>query len=179
MLKDRSTRNFAESSYMALTKTSKIVLGSIVLIIATIAIITWYNIRPIDLAHTDLHNANTDTKERAANQMSTPISNLPSYVDNQTKKFLENQLAYILRQKYGSKSTTYTASVRTSNAWLEDKDTPIYVDVPAANETYILLISLENHSGSFSCAPQDNQLNPETSNCEAAVGIDDVNFPNG
>ena len=154
------------------------VTGVIILsVIITLSIVKLIQIWPVNLAKTDLSKASQSTIDKAANQVTIDIKNLPDQVDDETKAMLDNLLAYILRQKYGAKSVNFTASVRAV-AGYNATGLGVYVDVPEANETYVGTINLKNHVGSFSCAPDGQQMSPN-SNCEDML-VPDVNiFPNG
>ena len=162
--------------------THKKMLTAIVVVlvaaIGVLGIVKLNNNIPVNLKKTDLSKASQSTINKAADQLSIDITGLPDDVDEQTKDYLDNQLAYLLRQKYGAKSTDYTATVRTVAGYDGYGGVSVYVDVPEANETYLGSINIKNHLGSFSCAPQDQQMSPD-SRCEELVVPDTNNFPNG
>lgn len=136
--------------------------------------------KPIDLKNTNLAEASSDVQEQAAKQMTIDIKGMPSMLDNQTIQYMDNQLAYILRQKYGPSATSLTANVRQVLGFVDGANgLQLYVDVPGENETYLAYINIQNQVGTFVCAPQDQQMNPSTSNCVTLPSTDESSFPNG
>ena len=159
-------------------KAIKITGVIIVSVLITLTIIKIAISLPVNLHKTDLSKASQSTIDKAADQMTITIADMPSDIDEETEVFLSNQLANILRQKYGSKSIDYTAKVRAVAGYTTTGGVEIYVDVPEANETYVSTVNLENHIGSFSCAPPDQQMSPD-SQCEDLLSPDINIFPNG
>ena len=156
-----------------------LVVGSLLFVLIMIGLVAWWRAAtPVNLA-TNLSNASDATKQKAAEQMTVPISNLPAIVDATEKQYIENQLAYILRQKYGNETTSLTAVVRQAVGYDAAGNYLMYVDVPAKNESYSVLLNLQNNNASISCAPQDQQMNPSTSKCVDIAGVDNYSFPNG
>lgn len=151
----------------------------IALAIVVAAIVKIIDSRPVNLDKADLSKTSQRVKDKAAAQMTIEITKLPASVDGETKAYLENQLAFILRQKYGQESNSYTATVRQVIGYNEAKALRLYVDVPEANETYLGYINVKNQNGTFICATQDQQINPETSKCVDMSAGDENNFPNG
>jgi len=136
--------------------------------------------KPIDLKNTNLAEASSDVQEQAAKQMTIDIKGMPSILDSQTIQYMDNQLAYILRQKYGPSATSLTANVRQVLGFVDGANgLQLYVDVPGKNETYLAYINIQNQVGTFVCAPQDQQMNPSTSNCFTLPSTDESSFPNG
>jgi len=136
--------------------------------------------KPIDLKNTNLAEASSDVQEQAAKQMTIDIKGMPSMLDSQTIQYMDNQLAYILRQKYGPSATSLTANVRQVLGFVDGANgLQLYVDVPGENETYLAYINIQNQVGTFVCAPQDQQMNPSTSNCITLPSTDESSFPNG
>ena len=157
-----------------------IVVGTLVVIaLAALGVKQYLNNRPVDLKNADLRNASAEERAKAAAQLSIHIDRMPTAIDETTAKYLENQLAFILRQKYGPEAEKLTATVRQSLGYDDAGGYSMYVDVPDKNETYIAYVNVSNHNGSFSCAPQNQQMDPDTSNCYNLPSVDDNAFPNG
>lgn len=150
-------------------------------VVACVALgVMWYQkSQPIALKKTNLSDASSDVRQKAAEQMMTPISNMPAAVDEPTAKYLENQLAFILRQKYGSTAASLTATVRQAVGFDDAGGYSMYVDVPGENETYLAYVNIQNQIGTLVCAEQAQQMDPATSHCFTLPSIDDNSFPNG
>lgn len=156
------------------------VIGGIVVAgLIALGVMKYIQSLPVNLDDTDLSDTSQNTKDKAAAQMSIEIKKLPASVDDETKTYLENQLAFILRQKYGAESNSYTATVRQVIGYNEANALRLYVDVPEANETYLGYINVNNHNGTFICASQDQQMDPSSSKCVDMSAGDENNFPNG
>lgn len=161
-------------------KKTLIVIGALVVVaIVLLVIVQFRSNQPVNLKTTNLRTASSDVRAKAAAQMMTPIKNMPSAVDGATKKFLENQLAFILRQKYGPDATSLTATVRQTLGYDAAGGYSMYVDVPGENETYVAYLNMTNHNGTVVCAPQAQQMDPTNSHCFDIPAIDDNVFPNG
>jgi hypothetical protein len=157
-----------------------IIISTLVAVaLALLGFMQYRNNQPVDLKSTDLRNASAEERAKAAAQMSIHIDRMPSAIDDTTAKYLENQLAFILRQKYGPEAEKLTATVRQSVGYDDAGGYSMYVDIPNKNETYLAYVNVSNHNGSFSCAPQDQQMDPDTSHCYNIPSIDDNAFPNG
>lgn len=158
-----------------------LIVIAVLLVAVCVALgVMWYrNSQPIQLKSTNLSHASNAVRQKAAEQMMTPIKNMPSAIDQSTTKSLENQLAFILRQKYGSSATSLTATVRQVIGYDDAGGYSMYVDVPGENETYLAYINMQNQLGTFVCAPQAQQMDPTTSHCFSIPAVDDNNFPNG
>lgn len=158
-----------------------IAIISVIITLSIIGLIIYkiVDAMPVNLEKADLSDASLDKKEKAAAQMTITIDKLPASVDDETKAYLENQLAFILRQKHGAEATRYTATVRQVIGYNDAMALSLYVDVPEANETYFGYINVTNKNGSFVCAPQDQQIDPSTSECTDVYAGDETNFPNG
>ena len=160
----------------------KLLIGvAIVLLISCVAIgvILYRNSQPVKLKEINLRTASSDVRQKAADQMMTPIKNMPGAINQPTTKYLENQLAFILRQKYGSAATSLTATVSQTIGYDDAGGYSMYVDIPGENETYVGYVNIQNQIGTFVCAPQDQQMDPATSHCFNIPAVDDNNFPNG
>lgn len=157
-----------------------IVVG-VVLLAGCIAagVVSYRSSQPLKLKDTNLKTASSDVRQKAADQMSIPIKNMPAVIDQPTTKYMENQLAFILRQKYGPAATSLTAVVRQAIGYDAAGGYSMYVDIPGENETYIGYVNLQNSIGTFVCAPQDQQMDPSKSHCFSIPAVDDNNFPNG
>jgi len=158
-----------------------IVIVSVIITLTIIGFIIYkiiYNL-PVNTNTTDLSKASQHTIDKAASELTIDIKKMPASVDDQTKAYLDNQLAFILRQKYGAKASDYTATVRQVVGYNEVDALSLYVDVPQANETYSAYINLDNHNGTFVCAPQEQQMDPDTSVCVDSSAGDENAFPNG
>lgn len=157
-----------------------IVIGVlIVAIIGAFGVMQYLNNRPINLTTTNLRDASSEERAKAAAQLTITINHMPSAIDETTAKYLKNQLAFILRQKYGPDAEKLTATVRQDLGYDEAGGYSMYVDVPDKNETYVAYVNIANHNGSFSCAPQDQQMDPDNSHCYNIPSVDDNAFPNG
>lgn len=144
-----------------------------------LGILQYRNNQPLNLKETNLSTASSDVRQKAADQMSTPIKNMPGAIDETTGKYLEGQLAFILRQKYGPAAASLTATVRQTVGYDDAGGYSMYVDVPGENETYLAYANLQNHNGTLVCAEQAQQMDPATSHCFTIPAVDDNNFPNG
>jgi hypothetical protein len=151
----------------------------LVICVALLGFVQYRNNQPINLTTTDLRTASSEERAKAAAQMSIPIKHMPSAIDETTAKYLENQLAFILRQKYGPEAEKLTASVRQDLGYDDAGGYSMYVDVPGKDETYVAYVNISNQNGSFSCAPQDQQMDPDNSHCYNIPSVDDNAFPNG
>ena len=151
----------------------------IVIVIGVFGVVQYLKNQPVDLKTTDLRDASSEERAKAAAQLTITIKHMPSAIDETTAKYLENQLAFILRQKYGPDAEKLTASVRQDLGYDDAGGYSMYVDVPDKNETYAAYVNISNHNGSFSCAPQDQQMDPDTSHCYNIPSVDDNAFPNG
>jgi len=139
----------------------------------------YHKSQPINLKTTNLRNASSEDRSKAAAQLTITINHMPSAIDETTAKYLKNQLAFILRQKYGPDAEKLTATVRQDLGYDAAGGYSMYVDVPGENETYVAYVNITNHNGSFSCAPQAQQMDPNTSHCYNLPSVDDNAFPNG
>ena len=139
----------------------------------------YHKSQPINLKTTNLRNASSEDRAKAAAQLTITINHMPSAIDETTAKYLKNQLAFILRQKYGPDAEKLTATVRQDLGYDDAGGYSMYVDVPGENETYVAYVNITNHNGSFSCAPQAQQMDPNTSHCYNLPSVDDNAFPNG
>lgn len=151
----------------------------LIMAIGALGFMQYRNNQPIDLKKTDLRDASSEERAKAATQMTVTINHMPSAIDETTAKYLENQLAFILRQKYGPDAEKLTATVRQDLGYDDAGGYSMYVDVPDENETYVAYINISNHNGSFSCAPQAQQMDPDNSHCYNLPSVDDNAFPNG
>ena len=151
----------------------------IVIVIGVFGVVQYLKNQPVDLKTTDLRGASSEERAKAAAQLTITIKHMPSAIDETTAKYLENQLAFILRQKYGPDAEKLTASVRQDLGYDDAGGYSMYVDVPDKNETYAAYVNISNHNGSFSCAPQDQQMDPDTSHCYNITSVDDNALPNG
>ena len=151
----------------------------IVIVIGVFGVVQYLKNQPVDLKTTDLRDASSEERAKAAAQLTITIKHMPSAIDETTAKYRENQLAFILRQKYGPDAEKLTASVRQDLGYDDAGGYSMYVDVPDKNETYAAYVNISNHNGSFSCAPQDQQMDPDTSHCYNIPSVDDNAFPNG
>lgn len=166
--------------YISRHKRFVFVVGCSIVFIGLIISLIWYfNHQPIPLKTTNLANVSDSEKNKAVEQMRTPIKNMPNAIDTTTADYLENQLAYILRQKYGTEADSLSGVVRLVLGSDTAGGYSMYVDIPAKNETYLAYVNLANHIGSFACAPQSQQMNPTTSRCYNIPSVDTNNFPNG
>ena len=166
----------------SLLKNKKLLIAMGVLIVIVIGVfgaVQYLKNQPVDLKTTDLRDASSEERAKAAAQLTITIKHMPSAIDETTAKYLENQLAFILRQKYGPDAEKLTASVRQDLGYDDAGGYSMYVDVPDKNETYAAYVNISNHNGSFSCAPQDQQMDPDTSHCYNIPSVDDNAFPNG
>lgn len=166
----------------SLLKNKKLLIAIGVLIVIVIGVfgaVQYLKNQPVDLKTTDLRDASSEERAKAAAQLTITIKHMPSAIDETTAKYLENQLAFILRQKYGPDAEKLTASVRQDLGYDDAGGYSMYVDVPDKNETYAAYVNISNHNGSFSCAPQDQQMDPDTSHCYNIPSVDDNAFPNG
>lgn len=166
----------------SLLKNKKLLIAIGVLIVIVIGVfgaVQYLKNQPVDLKTADLRDASSEERAKAAAQLTITIKHMPSAIDETTAKYLENQLAFILRQKYGPDAEKLTASVRQDLGYDDAGGYSMYVDVPDKNETYAAYVNISNHNGSFSCAPQDQQMDPDTSHCYNIPSVDDNAFPNG
>lgn len=157
-----------------------IVIGAVfVVALGTLGYMQYRKNQPINLKTTNLRSASSEERAKAAAQLTITINHIPNAIDETTAKYLKNQLAFILRQKYGPDAEKLTATVRQDLGYDEAGGYSMYVDVPGENETYIAYVNITNHNGSFSCAPQAQQMDPDTSHCYNLPSVDDNAFPNG
>ena len=75
--------------------------------------------KPVDLS-SDLSKVDDATAKKAAEQLTISIKNLPPTIDSTTQSSIKQNLAYLLRQKYGQSSTQLTASARQVGEWGEN-----------------------------------------------------------
>jgi len=151
----------------------------LVIAIGALGFVQYRNSQPIDLKTTNLRDASSEDRAKAAAQMSITIKHMPSAIDETTAKYLENQLAFILRQKYGPNADKFTATVRQDLGYDDTGGYSMYVDVPDIDQTYTAYVNIANQSGSFICAPQAQQMDPDNSHCYNLPSVDDNAFPNG
>jgi len=157
-----------------------IVMGILVVVaLGALGVMQYFKNQPVNLKTTDLRDASSEERAKAAAQLTITIKHMPNAIDETTAKYLENQLAFILRQKYGPDAEKLTATVRQDIGYDDAGGYSMYVDVPDKNETYAAYVNISNHNGSFSCAPQDQQMDPDTSHCYNIPSVDDNAFPNG
>jgi len=157
-----------------------IVIGVLIVIaIGAIGVAQYFKNQPVNLKTTNLRDASSEDRAKAAAQLTITINRMPSAIDETTAKYLENQLAFILRQKYGPDAEKLTATVRQDLGYDDAGGYSMYVDVPEKDETYAAYVNISNHNGSFSCAPQDQQMDPDNSHCYNIPSVDDNAFPNG
>lgn len=155
-------------------------IGILVIIaLGALGITQYIKNQPINLETTNLRDASSEDRAKAAAQLTITINHMPSAIDETTAKYLKNQLAFILRQKYGPDAENLSASVRQDLGYDDAGGYSMYVDVPGKNETYTAYVNITNHNGSFSCAPQDQQMDPDNSHCYNIPSVDDNAFPNG
>jgi len=166
----------------SLLRNKKLLIAIGVLVIITLGalgVVQYLKNQPINLKTTNLRDASSEERAKAAAQLSITIKYMPSAIDETTAKYLENQLAFILRQKYGPDAQKLTAAVRQDLGYDDAGGYSMYVDIPEKDETYAAYVNISNHNGSFSCAPQDQQMDPDNSHCYNPPSVDDNAFPNG
>lgn len=156
-----------------------VVLVLLVAVIISFGIAEYVKNKPVNLEKTNLIDASSSVRQKAADQLSVPIKQMPEIIDEEATKSLENQLAYVLRQKYGPAADSMSATVRQAIGYDDAGGFNMLVDVPDKNETYLAHVNLRNGLGSFVCADQAQQMDPDTSNCFTLTTIDDNSFPNG
>lgn len=157
-----------------------IVIGMLIVVtLGALGVMQYLKNQPVNLKTTNLRDANSEERAKAAAQMTITINHMPGAIDETTAKYLKNQLAFILRQKYGPDAEKLTATVRQDLGYDDAGGYSMYVDVPDENETYTAYVNISNHNGSFSCAPQSQQMDPDNSHCYNLPSVDDNAFPNG
>ena len=154
-----------------------VVLACCVLSVALVAYQVYLVAKPVDLS-SDLSKVDDATAKKAAEQLTISIKNLPPTIDSTTQSSIKQNLAYLLRQKYGQSSTQLTASARQVGEWGENSYR-LYIDIPQKHETYLVDINTDNDMFSITCAPTEKQMNASTHTCTNLPAVDNYNFPNG
>jgi uncharacterized glyoxalase superfamily protein PhnB len=136
--------------------------------------------QPVSLSD-DLSHATADARRQAASQMTVTIKNMPSAVDADIAGSIQNQLAVLLRYKYGRTAARITAVVRQSMGYDSSGRYSMYIDVPDENETYVVYADMQTQTTSIQCAPQHQQIDPDWSHCTDPPTVDIANrlFPEG
>jgi hypothetical protein len=132
---------------------------------------------PENVQQTDLRAIKKDEVQHYVDQLSTTISNLPETLTTATTAKLQNQLGYILREKYGS--NTLTGEARGDMLTDVHDISTLYIDIRDKNETYQASFKNDGSDVSIFCAPQEVQLDPQASQCITAPADDSYQFRNG
>ncbi|HRC28276.1 MAG TPA: hypothetical protein PKV96_02720 [Candidatus Saccharimonas sp.] len=130
-----------------------------------------------DVQNTDLRSVNKDEMQSYVDQLSAKINGLPSNLTPATVTKLENQLGYVLREKYGA--NTLVGDMRGDVLTDVYDVSTLYIDIKAKNETYLASFKNDGSDVSIFCAPQDMQINPQTSQCVTIPADDSYQFEKG
>lgn len=168
------------TTYIKSHKTFAIIIAAIAFL-AVIAAIGYqtYLRAPVNLKDTNLKDASSLTKNKAATQVRTSVTNMPGFLSDSVKQSVENQLGYTLRQKYGNDAENLSGVVRIENGYDEANNYSFIIDVSQKNESYLVTVNVTNGTATISCAIQSQQMNPDSSKCTTPPSVDSSNFPNG
>lgn len=155
-----------------------VIVAFCVLSVSLVAYQVYLAVKPVDLS-ANLSKVDSATAKKAAEQLTIPIANMPLTIEPSVQQKIEQYLAYMLRQKYGSSASHLTATARQINGWNGDNTYRLYVDIQEKHETYAVDINTINNTFSITCAPNDKQMGGSDHTCTDLPGVDEYNFPNG